>query len=67
MKLREEKLSIERQSNGIHAEKVKIEQEKSWLASQKKDLSMRSHKLEKDTLVREKEAARLEVAQKLLQ
>ena len=66
MKLREEKLSVERQSNDIHGEKVKIEQEKSWLASQKKDLSMRPHKLGKDTLVREKEAARLEVAQKLL-
>ncbi len=37
MKLREEKLSIERQSNDIHGEKVKIEQEKSWLASQKED------------------------------
>jgi hypothetical protein len=66
MKLREEKLSVERQSNEIHAEKLKIEQEKSWLASQREDLSLRSHKLENDTLVREKQAARLEMAQKLL-
>ncbi len=66
MKLREEKLSVERQSNDIHGEKVKIEQEKSWLASQKEDLSMRSNKFEEDTLVRKKEVARLEVAQKLL-